>query len=385
MPNRLSLIVSTRVASLTMMLFCLSSASLAAAQSPERDNGEECSFSAIYENDQLFTDLNYTFGLLLSKNCIFLARGRNMDQEDSIWRLPHILNKAAAKWLHVYDKRDRRYVANSLYGQLSLFTPNDYSKPFPVEGDGRPYASLTIYGDSLVFLNGTNDVAFQQDIQLGLLGIPWGGRIQKEVHRLVKVDIPQGWASQISEGGEPAFLYSLQRKALVCGPHNSCGSRIFDLSTNLGGSLGYYNALHGGLLARLGAIETTPFWRNFGPISGHTFQPERKNGGSVPPIKKIARSDPPPRASRVGGVEAFLFLAGGARVILHSALLQGQVRRNAYEIPSSDVERLVPHAVVGVVVRFGHLLLSYSHSYRGREIEGGSAHRWSSLALGVVY
>ena len=401
MKNTLTLIALT--GAITLFILCLLPSSWADAQSDDRHNGRDCSLSFVYENDQLFDDINYSFGMLVAKNCSFPANDLDMDSDDSIWRLPHILNKALARRFRIHAP-GRHYVANSLYGHLSLYTPNDITQRPPlVKGDGRPYASTLVYGDSVIFLNDKDHIALKQGIQLGLLGLSVGGNLQRAVHKLMTLDLPEGWSSQISDGGEPIFLYSLQRKALLCGAGNRCGNGIFELTTNLGGGVGYYNGLRGGLSIRLGLIDS-PFWADFAPISGHMFQPERFGNGPVSEPKRSMfqpesyKNRPVPELTRITGSEsattqssmfvvpeAYLFLTGSAHLVLYSTLLQGQGRHNPYEIRASEVETLVPQVMVGFVIQVGRLRFSFSHSYRGPEIKEGREHMWSSLTLGCVY
>lgn len=341
-------------------------------------DGEECSFRAIYENDQLWTDRSYTTGVLLTKSCISAV----MSKDDPTWRFPHIWNKAIAEWLQISDRKP--YVGESAYALLSLYTPNELEEPTN-ETDGRPYASLFIYGDSIVFADHTGpNRAFKQGIQLGLLGMPWAGSIQSEVHRMVDAKIPQGWSSQISDGGEPTFLYSAQETWLLRGAPD--GDTNFDMAATLGGALGYYTAVQGKLTVRLGWIDT-PFWVTTGPIADETFQPERANGGWQGAATKSRNSEGGADQSlnRLMPSQAYLVFTAGGSVVLYNALLQGQFRDNGYEVPASKVERVVGNAVVGLVLQFGRFQASYSHSYREREIRGGRSHRWNSLSLRLFY
>ena len=263
MPKTSILSTSTGVPAIILILFLVSSSSWATAQTHGQE--QACSFSVNYENDQLLTtDQNYTTGLLFMSTCTF-ANG-DLEKDEPLWRLPRNLNKTASSWLPLSD---HEYVQNSAYFRFSLFTPNDLSQPAPREGEGRPYSSLFIYGDSIAFVHGTAARSFQQDIQLGLLGMPWGGNIQKEVHRIVGSKIPKGWSSQISNGGEPTFLYSLQETKLWLGGNDSNRSVQLDLATTHGFTLGYYNSVQASLSARFGRI-TSPFWVNYGPIYKQT-------------------------------------------------------------------------------------------------------------------
>ena len=212
------------------------------------------------------------------------------------------------------------------------------------------------------------------------------GSIQKEVHRIVDSVIPQGWSSQISNGGEPTFLYSLQQTTRLLGGNGSDGASKTDpvtieVVTTRGVTLGYYSSVQGNLSARLGRI-TSPFWINYGPIYSVTPRVHRYKNPDKSILKKQVAAE---NGTKLMPNDAYLFLSAGVDLVLYSTLLQGQFRRNAYEIAASDVERLVPHLAMGVVFDLGRIQLSFSHTFREREIKGGKGHRWSNLSVAFLY
>jgi len=333
---------------------------------------EACKTYMIYENDQFANDRNYTFGILFTRTCapangtlesytgpIPLPRDWNI----SLWQL---LEPGLGTTAH------HRYVANSAYFGVSLFTPNRTDEP---QLGGRPYSALAIYGDNLVFSSDTE--AFKQGLQLGLLGTPWGGKLQRAVHKAFGYPLPQGWSSQISNGGEPTFLYALEAKRLLTRPRSCCDRPRFDLSGSFGGTLGYYNSLQGTLSARLGLI-TAPFWSDYGPIANHSGRIKRT-------LRKTRNTSTNSRGTWPTPQDAYLFFSGGVDVVLYNVLLQGQFRGSEYDIAASDIDRVIPHVVVGFVMGFGGFEFSYSYTHRGPEILGGKSHGWSSLSVGLRY
>lgn len=305
-----------------------------------------------------------------------------MSEPESLWRLPRILNK----WLvnSIVPDDYSKPMTTAIYGYFSLFTPNDYTLPKPVPGGGRPYASLLVYGDSIVLLNDTKDVAIKQDVQLGFLGLSLGGSIQREIHRWVDAKIPKGWSSQISAGGEPTFLYSLRKESLWCGGGSGgfCGSNI-DFTTTVQGSVGYYNSLGFTARGRIGRIKTS-LEAHRSTIAGNILAPLHEGLRLLKTMDNTG-ADSAGTLSAWSDFEAYVFLSVAANLVAYSTLLQGQLRRNAYEISSSDVERFVPQATLGMAFSVGWLQVSVAHTYRGREIAGGRAHGWSSLAVGYTY
>lgn len=164
----------------------------------------------IYENDHFLGDRNYTLGILYARTCT-AAKGSLRSGSDSL-PLPRQWNESLWRLMKtgLGSDDDYQYVANSVQFGFSLYTPNDITATEP---EGRPYASLAVYGDNVVFASDSN--ALRQGIQLGVLGMPLGGAIQRGVHKALGHALPQGWSSQISHGGEPTFLYTLQRRRLL--------------------------------------------------------------------------------------------------------------------------------------------------------------------------
>ena len=319
--------------------------------------------SVIYENDQLLTDRNYTFGILGTKTC-----SSDGEEEQHQWNFLHNWN---TDWLEVIQNyvpiSATQYRANSIHAGISLYTPNSLDIETPTKKGGRPYASLVMFGDSIVQVEPKKKKkAVKQGMQLGILGLPVGGEIQTAVHKIVDSPQPKGWSSEISRGGEPTLLYAIQGKNLWHDHDISAfgvGQKL-ELTTNKGLTVGYYSSLQAGISIRLGKI-SSPFWSDYGPIHNHIVRPA---------ITKVGKSK-----------ELYGFLGAGVELVMYNALLQGQFRRNDYEIEASDVERAIPHITAGGVVHFERWQFSISHNYRGPEIRGGKDHRWTSFSVRYFY
>lgn len=134
--------------------------------------------------------------------------------------------------------------------------------------------------------------------------------------------------------------------------------------------------------ARLGWI-TSHFWADYGPIANHSSRIQEVTRANNPTPQQRNQTNsaekwPPLR-------EAFVFLSGGVDLVLYNVLLQGQFRSAPYDVTASDVERVIPHVVVGFVVGIGEVEISYSYTHRGPEISGGKSHGWSSISVGLRY
>lgn len=335
----------------------------AATEDNVGDGREGCSYVVVYENDQLFTDRNYTFGGLL----IHVCKSDDDKEKDRPW----------FPFLRAWNEKGMEYAKSRLvpertmierayghYKGLSLYTPNSLKSKRPEPAHGRPYASLLIYGDSV--LHADKIASIKQEIQMGIMGHPIGGVIQETVHSVFSLEEPQGWSTEISRGGEPVVGYSLQGKRLLCGVAGDsrfCGNGIVDLTAMFGGSLGYYTSLKAGFSGRLGRISSS-FWDDYGSIGDRTSQ-----------AALVPESDD----------EFYLFGTAGLEVVGYSAVLQGQLRRSEYVVSASDVQRTVPYASFGLVVKKSKIRLSVSHNLRRAEVKGGKMHRWTTFSVGCFF
>lgn len=373
------------------MFLCASGSEQPVWAGSGKSNDPECILSSIYENDQLlYTDHNYTFGGLVTHSCE-TGSGQSLDSVHS-WSPLRNWNKSL--FGELVGASDWKQTVSSIHFGLSLYTPNDLTIPRPGKRDGRPYASLLTFGDSILRANDT--VAIKQGMQFGIMGLPIGGNIQSAVHEIFPGDDPQGWPTEISRGGEPVFSYGVQKQWRLCPTSYQCGDgddHPFNLTGDVGASLGSYTGLRAGLSVRLGPFgggPRPPFWEEYGSINRrHTLMPFR---ASRPVLfeagPRDAISEPSSDSELVEAVERrgdntgyFLFWTVGLEYVLHSAVLQGQFRENEYEIDSSDVERAVPYASVGAEMRFRRVRLSLSQNFRGPETEGGKSHSWTTISV----
>lgn len=337
------------------------------------DADSHCSGSFNFENDVLAdTDRNYTFGLVLMHSCT----SKNSDSDRPQLSFLRDWND---EWLDfispAFGISGLKPKIYSHFGGILLYTPNTLENVDPGPEDGRPYASLLLYGDSVLRAN--NTVAIKQELQLGVMGFFVGGAIQDAVHHAIGSVDPQGWSTEISRGGEPVFGYAIQKKKLLCAVDTAngvCGKGHYDVAANWGASVGSYTSARVGLAGRLGLGGTlrSPFWGDYGSvINQHSGVIGSKNAGAT--------------GSTQGGSEWYLFATAGMDAIAYSAVLQGQFRSNDYEVASSDVKRAVLHASIGTVMNFGCCRLSVTYSLRGPEIAGGKSHRWTSISTGWMF
>src|SRR5690606_3010381 len=94
--------------------------------------------------------------------------------------------------------------ARSFEAGLLLFTPQDLTAEEPLYDD-RPYANLAYVSSSHLTHDRSSRVAYQSSLTVGALGMPWVEPLHRAVHGAFGSQEPNGYAHQISDGGEPTF------------------------------------------------------------------------------------------------------------------------------------------------------------------------------------
>jgi hypothetical protein len=294
-------------------------------------------------------DQDYTYGL----NLTFVGKG----VEDQ-WASLH----EPLDWLDQRIGLDRR-VSNSIesskieYG-LFGFTSEDIALAEPEQGD-RPYASLVYVSSTSERYDPARQVSWQSTLTLGFMGLNMVGEIQRWVHSKIGAQQPQGWDSQISEGGEPTARYSVARQRLMYESDSG-----LEIKTTTQGSVGYITEANWSLSLRVGDIHTP--WVS--------FNPELTSYGE----KSIH--------SQVGKVSEHYFWTGfSIKARAYNAFLQGQFKDSAVTYDSDELNHGIVEAWVGYTVS---LKEGYSFSYlvRGHtsELKQGVGDRsviWGGLQI----
>jgi len=222
---------------------------------------------------------------------------------------------------------------------LTAFTPDKIAAT-TVQDSDRPYASLTYLNASQIIDCSTQrqsdlivNKIYRTGFTLGMLGLSIGEDAQRYLHVTAGVSssTPNGWENQISESGEPTFMYSLERQRLIY--DQSLLPKFLkhiQLSTSIGFNAGYYtNAFVGGdvrLLLKNGVPET-----GFESAFFETGRSRISSGNEV---------------DQAG--DRYFFAGVRARAVLYNSLLQGQFRESQYELSQEEVSDQVTLASVGI-------------------------------------
>ena len=194
----------------------------------------------------------------------------------------------------------------------------------------RPYASLFFLSGGRQYVTAARSVVYDSSLTLGILGLAAARDVQEALHDVTGSIRPQGWAHQVSAGGEPTARYSLARQALIGSWDRGWGSG--DVKWTLAGSLGTVTEGSVALNMRWGRI-ASPWWTGTPELNTYVQDPEP--------------APPPPNA----GPELFALLGARFKLRVYDAFLEGQFRHSDLHYSTDDLNLALGKAWVGVEFR----------------------------------
>lgn len=314
-------------------------------------------------------------------------------------------DKASSSGLRVLRAIDGRlgfeYEPQTTYPATSLgnsaFTPDELRATEPIRED-RPYASLLYVATSVVVPDPDPQRARGSKLVVGLLGLPISEWVQAGIHRALRSGgsetpyDPKGWHNQISDGGEPTFLYQRSWMRRLAGPRDG-GTPVFDAAGSCDASIGYYTGASCGVVARLWGrtSETsgwTPFWSMLDEVNPQGDANHLNlQGAAHVDLKYREMLATTAVVPSTGAEDRWLrewYVMGGVRgrLVGYNELLQGGFRDSALTFGGSDIERLVWETSLGLNFTFRNrdrLLLTCTQRSPEHERAESRAHRWCGL------
>jgi hypothetical protein len=295
-------------------------------------------FKIQIENDLLIgpynEDRDYTMGIKLISKGDWISR-YSMDNPlkwvDSWWN-----------WLIPYPQWNQ----NSMNLISETYTPNNLPESQAIHDD-RPYASLfLIQWEKTELLSQT--FYLSSSLSFGALGLPISKEFQRIVHTSARwsrknsglynsVDHPKdpkGWKNQISNGGEPTGIYSIEMRKKT--PTSLFVNHLFSKV-----SLGYQTKLDFGF-----TLQSSPFIQT------------NKSHCRITSTWLITKP-------------------------FYNALLQGQFRASPVTFSSNKLHSLIYNGQLGVEINHQKYLLQFSLNGKSPEIiEQSRYHYWGSLSVG---
>jgi hypothetical protein len=269
-----------------------------------------------------------------------------------------------ASWL-ASGEAERPRVSKATQLGIIAMTPEDLLAS-EAQPQDRPYASL-------IFATSAETRVFQRagrarftGFTVGVLGTGAAELAQRTVHEVMGGKVPNGWAHQISEGGEPTARFMYAEQWLV-GRTDAAGATRRETKLTLGGSAGYLTAASAAVSMRWGRIRT-PWW---------SFNPELGDYSAAPvaPITGFGIDAPP---------EIYGFAGARVDVRAWNALLQGQFRQSDVRVSSDDLARVQAETWAGVTSNWSEWRVTYSVHVASREVTPEPAARtlvWASLSV----
>jgi hypothetical protein len=246
---------------------------------------------------------------------------------------------------------------------LQLFTPRDLTAEEALPDD-RPYANVIYASSSSLVRDEDRDVVRQTTFTLGVLGLPVVGEAHRALHELLQSPLPNGYAHQISDGGEPTFRYAFSsQRLLASGMHNE---RPYSVRFGFSANAGYLTDASVDIAIRSGP-ERVPWWSTPPPLSDYAGQP---------PIR-----------SAIAASQRGVVLEGGlaVRARVYNAFLQGQVRHSDVTFAWDELDHVLLESWFGVSTELeGGLAISYSLRWQSPEIASGTGSRsfsWGTLSF----
>jgi len=245
---------------------------------------------------------------------------------------------------------------------LLLFTPQNLAASQPLHDD-RPYANLLYAASSEISLDETRGAAFQSTLSVGVMGLAVAEAVQRAVHSVVGSTQPRGYSHQISDGGEPTFMYSVSRYWLLA--QSSYRGHPCSLRFGAGASVGYLTEANLEITVRSDA----PWWSSAAASADYAGHPAI--GG--PTFVAHGR----PRFQ----------LEAGAKVHLraYNAFLEGQLRHSDVVYAAHELQPLLVDLWIGATTVFPRgFSVSYTIRHQTEEIVRGRGARsfaWGSIGI----
>jgi hypothetical protein len=331
LPRRCATDASATIVAFVLLVVSISSAGSARAEPADSGPGSEpwnTGWSFYLDNDALTLlnrDQQYTGGFALT-----LSGRRAVEYPVSIDSWLGWINDATG--FSRLSERDRRTTRHSIEFGATSFTPDEIERPEPIRND-HPYANVVFMSNTRQTVLLDQRVSYQSTLAIGLLGTDFAKGMQNLFHNVTGDQKPQGWDNQISDGGEPTFLYVVNRQQPIWIEDDNRGID-YDIRTTVGASVGYVTQATAGINWRFGRIRT-PWWG---------FNPDF--------AEYINLGTPVARSKEVAGGPRELFLWGTLQVRhrFYNAMIEGQFRNSEVTFDRSELDSTLGEAGIGVTL-----------------------------------
>ena len=307
---------------------------------------ENDKFRSIDQSKQ--TDRNFTNGIRLNWISEVRATPR--------W------GRELASWIPLFPDGGTTRVGYAL-GQ-NMYTPENIVRRDLQRAD-RPYSGWTYVGAAITSSREAGG-AGQLDtleVNLGIVGPQsYAGETQREYHRLIGAQVPQGWANQLRN--EPGVVLYYERKWRNIGKSQLLPGIEGDFSPHAGASLGNVFTYGGaGVTLRIG--------RNLATDYG----PPRIRPGLAGSMHFDTPQESPFAIYGFAGIEG--------RAVARDITLDGNTFASSHSV---DRRPLVGDAQFGIAAIYGSVRTTFTYVLRTREFDAQrSGDRFGAVSLSVKF
>lgn len=242
-----------------------------------------------------------------------------------------------------------------------LFTPEDLSSRDRISND-RPYAGWLYVSPVLIVKNPESVETFELD--LGIVGpSALGEPTQRNVHKFIHVDEPEGWNHQLRD--ELGVVLSYQKKYQIWSARKNQQWKMFDTIPYFGWGLGnVFTGVNGGIIFRFGY--NIP--GDYGPV--------RPSSGDADSF--IRTTDPTPN-QKTRNWSFYTFCGAKGAGVLHNIFLDGNTFDNS---PRVTRVPLVADYEAGFFVQYKNVGLTWRQVTRTPEFyERFKPHSFGSASI----
>jgi len=321
-------------------------------------------------------DRNYTMGLEITATF-----SKHFEKNGCYYILPWLRRKVdrLLGFEFVYTSNAAKDYLSSLSLIGSGFTPLRIDL-VEVDSTDRPYGSILGLGSTRITTFNEDPSEIGEDLKppqrfavtnsffIGILGLNIAKNVQSHIHKNhwfgSTRPIPLGWHNQISNGGEPTFLYNVSIISPLITCKNSQDFKLLESTLEGASQMGYYTNLSMALYTKFGKFDSEYWYNNNMLLSAGQMVKSRKKSC----------------------LEWNFYFSLRARYVVYNALLQGQFKKSNFELSSSEISRLILEASFGISANlYNRININFSpFSLRTAEFKSaGRNHVWGTLGLGV--
>ncbi|MEE4255084.1 MAG: lipid A deacylase LpxR family protein [Desulfuromusa sp.] len=226
-----------------------------------------------------------------------------------------------------------------------IFTPEDTEARNPMTND-RPYAGWAYLQTGTAHLfkgKGNSDWFNGFGLAFGMIGpSSLAKETQRDFHKLIGVDVPQGWDSQLHD--EPGVIFTYIRKY----------RQIFNLQKTLQTELSYHG---GGTLGNIYVYASNGFMVRCGTHLGNDIGPPTISPGlpGLPAFKPFSN------------FSWYAFAGAEGRAIVRNIFLDGNTFRNSHSV---NKKTFVADLQIGIAFHYKNFRISICDMFRSKEFEG---------------